>query len=142
MEKERGGNFGKVISSIIGILALMAASAILTGYIIKTKPQVLGLSAGTQPSQAEADALIEKVGKLMALPTDEKPTIATVNDASKVKDQQFFSNSENGDKVLIYQKAQRAILYRPSSNIIVEVGSVTINQSQAPSPSPTSSPKK
>ena len=142
-EKQQNG-FGKIIASLIGILALMAAAAVLTGYIIKTKPELVGLSKGTQQAQAEVDALVAQVGKLIALPTDETPTVATVTDASKINSQPFFANAQNNDKVLIYQKAQKAILYRPSENRIIEVGAVNINNqpvSATASPSPSGKAK-
>lgn len=80
--------------------------------------------------------------KLIALPTDEKPTVATVTDATKVKDQTFFQNAKNGDIVLIYSKAQKAFLYDPTENKIVEVGAVNAaNQGvQISTPNPSVEP--
>ena len=56
-------------------------------YAIREKPQIFGLSKGTQQLQAEADTLVADVGRLIALPEDEKPTIATVTDDEKIKEQ-------------------------------------------------------
>ena len=50
----------------------------------------------------EAKSLIEEVSKLAILPSKEQPTIATVQDKTKLQNQTFFSQAENGDKVLIY----------------------------------------
>lgn len=77
-------------------------------------------------SQEETQALIRKVGLLIVLPKNETPTIATVSDPSKLKDQLFFENAKAGDRVLIYSKAKKAILYNPESNRIVEVAPVNI----------------
>mgnify|MGYP001402941555 CR=1 FL=1 len=112
-------------------------------FVAQQKPAWFGLNKGAAAAQAEVDATVAKVGKLITLPTDEKPTVATVTDASKVKDQTFFQNSVNGDIVLIYTKAQKAILYRPTENKIVEVGAVNINnqQVQVPVSTPTPTPK-
>lgn len=71
-------------------------------------------------AQAEIDSITEKVSLLMDIPS-ETPTIATISDASKLRAQQFFAKAQNDDKVLIYSSAQRAILYRPSTNKIIEV---------------------
>lgn len=79
-------------------------------------------------AQAEVDEYIEEVGKLYALPSDEKPSVATVNDKEKLKDQPFFANAENGDVTLIYADSKLALLYRPSTQQIVNVSSVTIEQ--------------
>lgn len=46
---------------------------------------------------------------------------------------------KNGDKVLIYVKAKKAILYDPAKNIIVDVAPVNIAQNQVTPPAPTAS---
>lgn len=71
-------------------------------------------------AQAEIDDLKTKVGMLMDIP-DETPTVASISDASKLRNQQFFAKAQNNDKVLIFTKSQKAILYRPSTNKIIEV---------------------
>lgn len=68
----------------------------------------------------ELAALKASVSKLLVLP-DEEPVIATVTDKTKLEQQAFFKFAENGDKVLIFQKASKAVLYRPSVNKIVDI---------------------
>ncbi len=71
----------------------------------------------------EIDQLTAKIGKLMVLPAGEAPVVATVNDAKTLASQQaFYKDAVNGDKLLIYTVAQKAILYSPSRNLIVNVG--------------------
>jgi len=152
IEKENGGGFGSFLLKLIPYILMIALGVGGGIYTAQQKPEWFGLSKGTATVQAEVNALVAQVGKLISLPTDETPTVATVTDASKVKDQPFFANAQNNDKVLIYQKAAKAILYRPSENRIIEVGAVNINNqavaspSQGPSPSgkgkatPTASP--
>ena len=74
----------------------------------------------------DVKTLIQNVGKLIQLPTDEDPSVATIADISKLKDQPFFAHGQNGDKVLIYANKKKAIIYRPSINKIIEAGSVEI----------------
>lgn len=74
--------------------------------------------------QAQIRAIVEKVGKLIDLPADEEPTLATVTDLDKLSDQPFFANAQLGDKVLIYIKNQKAILYRPSENKIINLSTI------------------
>lgn len=81
----------------------------------------------------------EKVGKLLTLPTDEQPTVATVQDKEKLKDQPFFKDAQNGDKLLIYTKAQKAIIYREEGNKLINVGPVTLD-TQAPAANPAAKP--
>ena len=77
------------------------------------------------------------MGKLIELPKNEKPTVATVLDKTKLVDQPVFANAENGDKVLIYQGGQYALLYRPSTNKIISIGALNIAPQAQASPSPT-----
>lgn len=78
-------------------------------------------------NKQQVDNVVARVGKLIILPTDEKPsTLATVSNASKLKDQAFFANAKDGDKVLVYTKHKQAILYRPSTNQLVNVSTVTV----------------
>jgi hypothetical protein len=86
------------------------------------------------PQQAVADdvkALTATVGKLIVLPAED-PTVATVADVDKLKNQRFFTNALNGDKVLIFNNAKKAILYRPSINKIVEIMPINIEVSPTP----------
>lgn len=85
---------------------------------LKRDPQVL--------VKKEAAALVEKVGRLIVLPQGEEPTVATVSDPEKLRNQPFFANAKAGYKVLIYTNAKKAILYDPILNKIVEVAPLNI----------------
>jgi hypothetical protein len=74
---------------------------------------------------AETRSLIDSVGKLIELPTSEQPRLATVTDVTQLAGQPFFAHAKNGDKVLIYAQAGKAILYRESINKIIEVSPVS-----------------
>lgn len=77
----------------------------------------------TENAQDEITSVVNEVKKIMLLP-DETPVLATVSDLEKVKGQEFFAKAQLGDKVLIFMNAKKAILYRPSDKLIVEVGRV------------------
>ena len=74
--------------------------------------------------QQELNDIVADVGRLMILPADETPTLATVSDPEKLKNQPFFANAQKGDKVLVYPISRKAILYSPSLNKIIEVAPV------------------
>lgn len=74
----------------------------------------------------QVDNLVAQVGKLVELPSGQTPTVATVTDSKKLASQTFFKNAVNGDKVLIYTQAKRAVLYRPSTNKVIEIAPLNI----------------
>lgn len=115
--------------NLVIILLAIGLIILVIGYV-HTKNQLKQLSNPQTVTQNETQDLIAKVGKLVVLPTGETPTLATVNDATKLKNQAFFKNAQNGDKVLIYNKAGQAILYRPSTNKIVQDSFVNLNNGQ------------
>jgi len=120
-------NTNKVWKKLAVVVIIAIFAGLFYGYI-HTRSQ---LEAAKNPSgntgNSESLQLQDKIGRLAALPTGETPTIATVNDASKLKSQAFFANSKNGDKVLIFTKSGKAVLYRPSTNQIVEYSTVNLS---------------
>jgi hypothetical protein len=67
------------------------------------------------------------VSQLYAVPGDEQPTVAQVQDKEKLKDQSFFSKAENGDYILIYTNNKLALLYREKEDKLINVGPVSIS---------------
>jgi len=94
-------------------------------------------------AQRETDALIAKVSALVDLPKDETPQAAVVSDVDKAKSQSsFFANAQNGDKILLYVKNGKAVLYRPSTNKVIEYGPLTINQQATTTTKSTTTTKR
>jgi hypothetical protein len=96
-------------------------------------------------SKAEEEKVIQEIvenaAKLIVLPKGEEPVMATITDADAlIKEQPFYLGSKNGDVVLMYQKALKAIIYSPERNIIVNVGPITPQENaQAEQVTPTES---
>lgn len=80
----------------------------------------------------EIKSITEKFSSFIDLPKDEEPTIATILDKEKIKDP-FFSRAENGDKLLVYTKSGKAILYRPKTNKVIDFGVVNLSTPSAAS---------
>ncbi len=118
----------KITIALIAVIVLLAGFG---GYYYmqyqdqKQNPE----QALKEQQEAELNEVVAKVGALYALPNEEKPSLATVQDINKLKDQPFFSNAQNGDKLLIYSAAKQAIIFRPSTNKIINVGPIAITQS-------------
>jgi hypothetical protein len=111
----------RLITVLVILLIIASAGAV---YFYKQSHDA------TKDPQKDLQQTIQAVGKLMVLPNDEVPTLATVSDPEKLKDQAFFAKAQVGDKVLIYTKAHKAILYSPSRNVIVEVSPLNITGGQ------------
>lgn len=116
---------------VVAILVSLGATYYFYNQLnkLRTNPQ--------QAAQEEAKALVAKVGKLIVLPEDENPTIATVADPEALREQPFFAKAKKGDKVLIYTNARKAILYDVESNKIVEVAPINIGAGAQTAPAPS-----
>jgi hypothetical protein len=78
------------------------------------------------PNLNSVEVIKYMVAEHMVLPANEQPALVTVVDKNKVNTK-FLKQSENGDKVLIYQNNKKAIIYRPSINKIIDIGPVLID---------------
>ena len=121
----------KLKKIILVFVLLVVAGLVGVGYfyprykIVNKNPEVL--------AKEEVESILGKLGKLMILPADETPTVATITDKEKLASQPFFSNAQNGDKLIVYARSKKAILFREKGNIIVEVAPVYFNNNPAAS---------
>ena len=88
-------------------LTVAAALVVVAGIFF-------GVSTFSHRVPADSQSVINKVARLMLLP-DETPTIAVVSNLGKLQGQAFFAHAHQGDVVLMYPKAQKAVLYSPVS---------------------------
>src|SRR3989338_764945 len=116
---------------IIAVLAILLIGSASLAYYFSDQLQTVKNNP-KKFTQEETKSLVAKVGQLMVLPAGEDPIIATVVDPERLKDQAFFAQAKKGDRVLIYSKAQKAILYDPVANKIVEVAPTNIGAAPAP----------
>src|SRR6185295_10118841 len=110
---------------IIGVLLILTlASSAAAVFLYK---QNLAMRQNPNKiTEGEIEKVVAKVSKLILLPEDEKPTLATVTDPGPLRDQPFFAKAKSGDQVLLYAGARKAILYDPVANKIVEVASLNL----------------
>lgn len=126
---------------IIGVALLVVLAAAPSVYYFRQYQKVqIRINNPTEAAKQDAADTIAAVARLMMLPADEDPTVMQVTDVSKLKDQPFFANAQNGDKVIIYTKAKKAILYRVETNKIIDVAPVNIGNSATPSAQTNSTP--
>lgn len=125
----------KILVIILLILALLPSFYFYNQYQ-KTKKELKNSKSTTD---SEKQKIITRLGQLMVLPEGEEPTVATISDKEKLKDQPFFAKASNGDVLIIYTQARKAILYDPVADKIVDVVSINLGQSSI-TPAPTTTP--
>ncbi|MBA3724052.1 MAG: LytR C-terminal domain-containing protein [Candidatus Levybacteria bacterium] len=118
------------------ILVLVAAGFAVYYFMQYQNSQSL-LKDPQKATAQETGKIVDEVGRLIVLPQNEQPQIATVSDVNALKQQSFFAQAKNGDIVLIYTKAQKAVLYDPVQKKVVEVGPINV---AAATPSASSAP--
>lgn len=120
----------------IGLAIVVLVGGLVTAGVVQYRKIAAELAktqaeTGGQLNEDRQRELVAEVGAKIALPADETPTVAVVSDIEKLKEQQFFSNGQNGDVVLIYMKAKKAVLYRPGEKKIIEVAPVNMSDQGA-----------
>ena len=116
---------GSLLPRLLFFVIVIALGAIGAAYYFYNEAATLK-NDPQKVATEEAQMTIELIGELIVLPVDEQPTIATVTDPERLKEQPFFANAKRGDKVLIYTNARKAILYDPIAHKIVEVAPLNI----------------
>lgn len=109
---------------IVFAVILVTIAFVIYGVSLNEKrDRELSFLERVSSPQAEKKAhdLVTEVSKLIALPQGETPSLATVTGVEKLRSQEFYKDALDGDKVLIYQKAHMAYLYRPSTNKLINV---------------------
>lgn len=109
----------------------VVALAAFGGYYFKKYNDLKNNPVTAQAAaEAEEKRTIDAVTKLYDLPDDEKAVIASVQDVELLKKQYpgYFDKAEVGDKLLLYEKAALAILYRPKTNQLIRVSPLQVQK--------------
>lgn len=120
----------KQLGTIGIVVGLVLLTLVGTALFIQNKQRREDLT--------NVDVVKARVARHYVLPSNEQPALATITDRNKLTSA-FLKKAQNGDKVLIYQTNQIAIIYRPSIDRIIAVGPVAIDTPQG-SASSNSSP--
>lgn len=118
-----------IIAGIFCVLALLGIGSSVYFYR-EYKASEKQVSNPQDVIQTETLELMKKVGKLMIIP-QEVPQVMTVADVETLKKTQvFFQDALSGDLVLVFPNAKKAVLYRPTANVIVNVAPVKNREEQ------------
>ena len=124
------GSWRIVLLAILCVLMLGSVS----GFVFYKKYTSSEAVAAREVSRIEAETkmLLEELGAIMVLPVDETPLMYEVSDPNMLTNEQpFFVGSEKGDKLFVYEKAVKAILYSPARKKIINVGPITFDGQSA-----------
>lgn len=113
---------------------IIAILLVCTLFLLNQYNQARTKLNASGASSPEVAAITADLGKILLLPKDETPTVATVAKADELKSQAFFKDARNGDKVIVYSGQQRAILYRPSTGQIINVAPVSGTDTEGVNP--------
>ncbi len=104
--------------AIWGMLLLVVVLAVACTFLFWQYRRAVNTQA--KSDKARIATITRQVANVVMLPNEE-PTIATVADTRKVAEPQLAAQAQNGDEILVYAKAKRVILYRPSVGKIVDM---------------------
>jgi hypothetical protein len=127
------GRLQRATDSWFGILLLLTIILLATSSFLGWRFYEMRKPALS--AEASVRKLVEEVSEAIIIPQDELPTVAKVADASQLANQPFFMNARTGDDILIFEKAEKAILWRPSVRRVVEVSSLVASPIKAASSS-------
>lgn len=100
----------------------------LLGFAIFKKFSPAAKTAEGQLSEKQIKTLVTKVSKLINVPA-ETPVIATIIKADQlIAEQKFYAGSKDGDYLMVFPTAQKAIIYRESENKLINVGPIIVDQ--------------
>ena len=104
----------KVKPVLLLAVLLLVASACAIFYYAKYR------HIAEQDLGVQAEVLTKRLQSTIKLP-DEKATLAMVTDKSKLDNSLLSADVENGDQILVFTQAKRAILYRPSLRKVINI---------------------
>ncbi len=127
-----------LIIAVIGALALFAwaeqqrRSAI--AELEQTTKELQEIREISQQTGAEVSkTVLENVKKHMDLVTDPEPTVATITNIEALRETNpFYERADNGDNLIITN--ERAVLYDPDRDIIIDVLPVRIEPTDENAP--------
>ena len=124
---------GKKIFFIVIALLIIAAVVYLVMQQSAAPTTESTATSGNQVTEAESKEIVAMVSKLLVVPAGEDPVVARVTDADAlISEQLFYKDIQNGDYLLIYPAAAKAIIYSPSRNKLVNVGPIQVPEGGAP----------
>lgn len=114
-------------NTLVALLAVVFVSG-GSAYLVAQKQEK---ASGTQDSRAQVRQLVATVGTLVALPNEE-PRVTVVTNTEELHKQSYFWDVVEGDRVLVFDKSRKAVIYSPTKHKVVKV--MDLQATPVPSP--------
>gem|GEM_PF-2355421 len=118
---------------IIVIIVVIVALGGIVFYQHRQLKQLDPASSDAAATQEETRRITALVSELMQLP-DEDAFLATIQNMDELQGQAFFNNARNGDRVLIFPNAKKAVIYREGDHLIINAGPIEVNSATSDTP--------
>ena len=126
-KQAKAGGISKVAIICIVVAVLALSSAVILFVQNQNLRNKEAANTAASSDEATNDEIIRKVSAVFNAP-NEIPSVARVADKDKLKGQAFFDNAQQGDYLLIYPKAKTALIYRPSTDKVINIGPIAADQ--------------
>lgn len=113
------------------VFVLLAATIYFSAAYFGAKDQLSksAASPAAGPDGPDKQQIIDEISKYLELPS-ETPTFGIVSDVSQLGGEEFFKNAKSGDVVFVFTRAERGLLYRPSTHKIIEYAKVSLTDAK------------
>ena len=122
------------------IIFILAAGLVLMTYLYVSNERQLRLIKDPKAQAEYVEKIkkdsVEELKKYVVIAEGDEPVlISVVSDAQTLRSQQaFFANIENGDQIFVFEKTYRALIWRPSSRVVVNFGSLDVQPQKGEAP--------
>ncbi|MFA6039295.1 MAG: hypothetical protein WCV62_01025 [Candidatus Peribacteraceae bacterium] len=119
---------------LLGLVGLSLRQTAITRQHLDALTVRLDQAYGVGSAQEKmVREIVAKVSKHVAIPGDVQVTVATITNAEELKkDNPFYASAQNGDNIII--TPDRAIIYRPSEDRVVDMVNVSAPQGSSAAP--------
>ena len=105
---------------------IMTAAIIVAALVLLLS--VWGIISLINNRSSQDAAIVRKVAKHLLIP-EEQPTIVRIEDPENlVGEQPFYQGAEDGDYLLIFTGARKAVIYSRKHDIIINAGPIYAGQ--------------
>jgi hypothetical protein len=130
-----------LIAVILSLIFFCSTAAIWLYFKTKERIAALQTPAAQQTAvQNEVSSAMKQLKTHLLVP-EEEPVIATIIDPALVATKSaFYSQVQKDDQLIIFPEAKKAVLFRPRSNIIVNMGPLQFEEVSTQSSQPRLKP--